>query len=224
MKEEENNNNKRAAKKKTVPKKEMNQIRHYQLVWPLSCWWALSFWLAQYVPVQSLQWFGYDQNDECTVWLAPSTIPGAGIGMFAGKNFQTKEVLLEDSVIALTDLLLHNDGYPYGSFLWDEYTWSAGSLKLHGEGVAEVNAISFGFGSAANCMLALLNVDEGMPTYVNVLDRSNDPGAGASTHWHFRPAVATRDIMAGHELFVSLFEETAAVTVVVFMCFWLHSL
>ena len=72
------------------------------------------------------------------------------------------------------------------------------------EGYSDINTVSVGFGSAANCFLPLLNVDEWSPQVLPTqLHRSTDPGAGAFTLYGNRSSTATRDIQAGEELFVS---------------------
>jgi hypothetical protein len=69
----------------------------------------------------------------CGIWLAPSTIPGAGLGMYAGRDFEEGESLQQnhlgeavgDPVIPIVDHGSHNIriGGSKG-MLWDEYTWS----------------------------------------------------------------------------------------------------
>ena len=61
---------------------------------------------------------------ECGVWLALSTLPGAGIGIFAGKNFSTREQFMPagDHTVPIVDIIAHNGGRNF-FFLWDEYTW-----------------------------------------------------------------------------------------------------
>lgn len=61
---------------------------------------------------------------ECFIWLAPSTLEGAGLGMFAGRDFQTDEVLADDLVIPIVDIMAMNEDDPSFTFLWDEYTWN----------------------------------------------------------------------------------------------------
>jgi hypothetical protein len=67
-----------------------------------------------------------DNDDECTLYLAPSTIPGAGLGMFAGsRSFRKHERMADpDLMVPVYELDWHNGDDTY-SFLWDEYTWSA---------------------------------------------------------------------------------------------------
>ena len=145
----------------------------------------------------------------CRIWLAPSTLRGAGLGMFAGTDFQPDEEFLlgGDIAVAITDIGPHNTApgqVPYGTFLWDEYTWSASGLKMDQIGY-EQNIASEGFGSAANSFLPVYNVDEWAPriTYTNALHRSRDPGTGAYTQYHHRLSTARRFIEAGEELYVS---------------------
>jgi hypothetical protein len=60
---------------------------------------------------------------ECGIWLAMSSLPGTGIGMFAGRSFNKGENLMRglgDHCVPIVDIgFLHKDAY----FLWDEYTW-----------------------------------------------------------------------------------------------------
>jgi hypothetical protein len=148
-----------------------------------------------------------DNNVECGLWLAPSTLKGAGLGMYAGIDFVKGEELLRggDSVIAISDITQHNANKEFkGNFLWDEYTWNAEALKMKDEGFKEVNVASEGFGSAANSFLPIYNVDEWHPLLSGTgLHRSKDAGAGASTMFHHRKSTAKYDITAGSELYVS---------------------
>lgn len=63
---------------------------------------------------------------ECGIWLATSTIPNAGLGMYAGRDFRKDEMLQEsgDVAVPIVDIRLHT-GDPDFVFLWDEYTWNA---------------------------------------------------------------------------------------------------
>ena len=142
----------------------------------------------------------------CGVWLAKSTIPGAGFGMFAGKDFAKNEDLLPsgDVVIPVVDIDIHNGR---GLFLWDEYTWDGKELNLGLEGLLsdELSASSPGFGSAINCFMDLTNVEEVNPiqSYEGGLHRFKDPGAGAFSPYWNRTAWASQPIKTGQELFVS---------------------
>jgi len=80
--------------------------------------------------ISELQKIKDDYTDDCGVWLAPSTLPGAGLGMFAGKNFAQGESFMPsgDPVIPIVDILMHQRGRTRFIFLWDEYTWNGNSL------------------------------------------------------------------------------------------------
>lgn len=100
----------------------------------------------------------------CGMYLAPSTIPGAGMGVFAGhKDIPKGNYLLNDDgdlVVPAYEMTKHI-GHAKYSFLWEEYTWRAASF--HGmneevDDVKKVKACSTGIGAAINCILPLVNV------------------------------------------------------------------
>lgn len=157
-------------------------------------------------PFRQSEALGDDEEElTCGIWLAKSTIPGAGLGIFAGKDFEPKESVLPtgDVVIPLVDYKLYQQ--PNFNFLWDEYTWDGFSLFMGNEGLAgELSAASPGFGAAVNCFMDLVNIKETIPINDNTgLHRSKDPGVGAfSTYWN-RESLASTPIKAGHELFAA---------------------
>jgi hypothetical protein len=59
-------------------------------------------------------------QSKCDIYLAPSTIPGAGMGMFAGdRNFSKGEFLADgDLIIPSFDMTWHV-GHKNYQFLWD---------------------------------------------------------------------------------------------------------
>lgn len=49
-------------------------------------------------------------DTSCRVYIAPSSIPGAGMGIFAGESFKYgDEVTTADAVVPLVDLAWNND-------------------------------------------------------------------------------------------------------------------
>eukprot|EP00536_Pseudo-nitzschia_multiseries_P018661 jgi/Psemu1/56654/gm1.56654_g len=68
----------------------------------------------------------YEPPNECGLYLAPSSIPGAGLGMYSGsKKYEAYELVSDsDLMIPTWDLDYHNGNDVY-HFLWDEYTWSS---------------------------------------------------------------------------------------------------
>ena len=152
-------------------------------------------------------------SNKCRVWVAKSTLPGSGIGMFAGdyliKNGD-EMMRAGDHTIPIVDLALHHptkDGEEPFFFMWNEYTWDdvilggAGSTSL---GVQSVSIASPGFGAIANSFIDFVNVDEDYPVHSvpQEIHRSKDPGAGAFTYYHSRMSTAMKNIQPGEELFV----------------------
>jgi hypothetical protein len=143
-------------------------------------------------------------NDRCGVWLGMSTIPGAGLGMFAGKDFQKGDLLLPvgDHVIPIVDL-----GRRYSKFfLWDDYTWTShsGFLGTTKMGAKVVDVASPGIGAAVNSVMDFINVDQEDMSRYSVpgnLHRLKDPQAGAFSYHHSRMSYAHNDIRPGQELF-----------------------
>ena len=64
------------------------------------------------------------RESQCGVYFAPSTIPGAGFGMFAGVDFDSGEVVTPgDLVVPYVDMPWHNGVFEDDElgFLWNEY-------------------------------------------------------------------------------------------------------
>ena len=165
----------------------------------------------------------------CNIYVAPSTIPGTGLGMYAGaKGYKAGETItksLGDHIIPIVDQkATHVDTGIYDEhardmtkyFLWDQYTWSKGAFGIHFTYLAAhgVEIASPGFGAAANSFMDFVNVEEGgcdqgllPPDDPNDeayhVHRSKDPGAGAFTTFHSRQAWANDDIAPNAEFFVS---------------------
>ena len=67
---------------------------------------------------------GPTYGPQCGVYYAESTIPGAGFGLFAGRDFDESEwVLPGDLVVPLVEMGWHNGHQSY-HHLWEEYQWS----------------------------------------------------------------------------------------------------
>jgi hypothetical protein len=74
-------------------------------------------------------------DEVCGLWFAPSTIPGAGWGVFAGKAYEAgSRVIAGDLTVPLQELAWHNgfdywDDEPHN--LWYDYYWNhdVGSIE-----------------------------------------------------------------------------------------------
>ena len=144
----------------------------------------------------------------CDLYMAESTIPNSGIGMFSTKPIQAEELVGNgDKCIMLLDIHNHNqdeddDGYPD---MTEDYVWDARSFGLghevHGE-TGSIRAFWPGVNAASNYNSYLVNVDTTFPDYDDAgVHRSQSPGAGAFSPYHLGLPKAIRYIPAGGELF-----------------------
>ena len=86
-------------------------------------------------------------QQECGIWLAPSSLPGAGLGMYAGRDFAPREPMQPtgDVVIPMIDIQQQQFARTDFFFLWDEYVWGGAHLGMGHEGHVEVKVASPGF-------------------------------------------------------------------------------
>jgi hypothetical protein len=139
--------------------------------------------------------------------LAPSSIPGAGLGIFAGEQpFRRGDAVgTGDIVIPIMELEWNNLDQPMKyPFLWGEYTWQASAFdgsEQEGEDVYIIEMASPGFGAAANCYLGLVNIQSNGGKLRRALS-TDRPGVGAISPYHDRKHFAKDDIPPGAEIFV----------------------
>jgi hypothetical protein len=153
------------------------------------------------------------QNDrspplECDLYLAESTIPNAGLGIFSAVEKESGETVGNgDICIPLFEIYWHND---YDFFLlMSEYVWDGRVMGMHLEVEGkDVNAYWPGIDCAVNCNLALLNVEKATPMYdEGGLERGRHPGAGAISPYRNGTTYVSRRIPKGGELFKYYGEE-----------------
>eukprot|EP00980_Cylindrotheca_fusiformis_P003682 scaffold818_cov136-Cylindrotheca_fusiformis.AAC.48 len=137
---------------------------------------------------------------ECELYIAQSTIPNAGLGIFSAIERQPGDGIGEGDVcLPLFDPNSHH-GEPFNPF--EDYVWLGEDMGMHMEIDSVVTAFCPGLDCAINCNLALVNVDKSDLTFDTVgLHRALHPGAGANTPYHNATTKATRKIPAGGELF-----------------------
>ena len=143
------------------------------------------------------------ESDECTLYLAPSTIPNAGLGIFTSISRTAGDIIGEgDVMLPFVDMKFHNGDREYFN-IWDDYLWDGLTMGMHLESSDhDVDAYAPGLDCAINCHLALLNVDRGSPRFDDAgLHRSRDPGAGAISLWINGSTIAMGNIPPGGELF-----------------------
>jgi hypothetical protein len=143
-----------------------------------------------------------NENSECGLYLALSTLPGAGLGIFSSVERKAGDAVGSGDVcLPNIDLQYHNRRPVFDSM--HDYYWQGAAMGMSRESHSnDVNAYCPGLDCAINCHLGLLNTHHSFPRYDYAgLHRSRDPGAGAITPYHNGTTYATRTIPAGGELF-----------------------
>lgn len=156
---------------------------------------------------------GDASSEQCTVYLAQSTVPNAGLGIFTTVGREVGDFVGDgDVVLPVVDLWYHISahGESFAAHFLDptaDYVWFGPELGIfesaHCYSTTEhMVAFASGLDAAINCNLALNNVDKTLPEYdLNQLHRSTDPGTGAFTPYHKVRTYVTHPIPPGGELF-----------------------
>ena len=153
---------------------------------------------------------GAVSDEKCSLYLAPSSIPNVGLGVFASHSFKEGEsidVICNGPSVVVTDPFNSgesDDGWPWANemFMW-------GVNYANKESDTSMETIT-NLGSMVNYHpfldnIQLLETEENYDD--SILSRFNDPGAGAVSYHMGRRWHATRDIEAGEEFFNDYGEE-----------------
>jgi len=152
--------------------------------------------------------------DECGVYLAPSTIPNAGYGIFTtGKKLEGDTIGSGDICIPIMESYLSHqinnkdsnddDELPFLSSYFQHYVWNADQMGIHHLVASDdVQAFCPGLDAAVNCNIALMSIDKSTTVYEDGnLHRTKHHAAGAQSPYHNGATDVTRDIPEGGELF-----------------------
>ena len=142
------------------------------------------------------------EEDECTLYIAPSTLPDAGFGIFSAVERKPGDVLESSADICLpfVDMEWHHPGFvnPFGEYFWDG---NAKGMSAESE-TGSVQAFCPGVHSLVNCQAELANVRTTGTVYDEMgLHRSQHNMAGANSPYGTEPMTVTRHIPAGGEVF-----------------------
>lgn len=153
-----------------------------------------------------------DQKEhlECDLYLAESTINGAGMGIFSGVDKAEGDYIGNgDKAIPLIDAYWHN-GFQYdffnptANYVWDGTTMGM-AMELFDPN--DVSAFWPGIDAMVNCHFGLENLQKATPVYdEGGIHRSKHHGAGGISPYEAYPqgsSYVSRDIPAGGELFKS---------------------
>jgi hypothetical protein len=169
----------------------------------------------------------HPRRPECNLYMAESTIPGAGLGLFSAVSWNMGDSLHnEDVAIPLLELSWHHGDVEEGDFFdtTASYIWDGESVGMQWEVKAGsdhgVSGYWPGWGASPNCRFGMENIAtswEGMSYHEShdsssitttttaphqPRQRVSNPGAGANSYFRGSPVTALRDIPAGSELFL----------------------
>ena len=150
-----------------------------------------------------------DESSTCTYYLAPSSIPNAGFGVYTTKAIKEKTPLLktpDGPSIMITDGDTHyNNG---------ERNWSLENYFWGGEGDAEFEAddVEMFEGTlvtSSNYHTFLKNIRPNDSEYDDTITprSSGSPGIGAYSYYQGQSFHTSRDIEAGEEIFADYGED-----------------
>ncbi|KAL7494773.1 hypothetical protein ACHAWT_003346 [Skeletonema menzelii] len=144
-----------------------------------------------------------EEDEQCRLYLAESTIPGAGLGIFTGIDLQENSNVAEpDIVIPLADYEWHTAMEQDFHLLWGEYSWQTNEVAMETD-VMIGSALVIGTGCMPNCNFALINAREGKPEYNHAGLQRGDHGVTGFTGFHNQRMITERFIPAGGEIFVN---------------------
>jgi len=146
----------------------------------------------------------------CGIYIAESSIPGSGIGLYAGVSYSKGNLIgSPDVAIQVVDRWFHHDDnvragqrpldWILSDYFWQSNTCAPAHLETYGD---TGNCVVPSLGMAANSHQGLYNAKFDVPRVGSAgLSRFRDPGAGAITNYRVE-FETTADLKAGTELFM----------------------
>ncbi len=152
-----------------------------------------------------------ESENQCSVYLAPSSVPGGGMGMFTVKHVKKGGIIFNADGPSIP--IIDPDNSKRSTTTWvnlfSGYWWGRGN-GLSEPAVFEANDTAeyqITCGALPNSHPFLNNLDVGnaamIPYDDSWMDRTKDPGAGANSYYMGRTSIAKIDIEAGEEIFLS---------------------
>ncbi|KAL3940366.1 MAG: hypothetical protein SGBAC_005094 [Bacillariaceae sp.] len=148
---------------------------------------------------------------ECGMYIANSTIPNSGLGLFTGLPIDPgDEVGDGDVAIMLLEMEWHNakgqeddDDENYFPDMTSNYVWDGRTFGFGNEVIGGIHTFWPGINAAVNFNPFLVNVDnEAIPEFDDSgMHRASHPGVGAFSPYHKGIPHAQRRIPMGGELF-----------------------
>jgi len=143
----------------------------------------------------------------CSIYLAESTIPNAGMGVFTSHAIPEGAEISstgDGPIIVLHDILQNMgktppQGLGHMEYIWDATGYSPEHFEAEHSSIAQATV-----GALANYHPVLMNIGDEIRTSEyddSIVDRNTDLGAGAFSYHRSKNITAGRDISAGEELF-----------------------
>lgn len=161
----------------------------------------------------------YDDPRECTLYLAESSIPNAGLGMYTTVPYDSYQQIGHSELgIMMHDLRYHYPEARASKDLYMNYVWGADALAYGGFEADKGAAMIPGLGMMINDHPGLNNVisdtklsiamywkdgDDSFSVEASNHDTKDDLGRGASSSHSGLKFRATKRVEAGEELFIS---------------------
>ena len=149
-----------------------------------------------------------NEAEYCYVYLAPSSIHGAGSGVFVTRSFKKGELIMTSdygNVIPIIDPYISPNHSKwtglFNDYIWTQPSGATNELKYEAEKVVD---LQLGLGIFPNSHSMLHNLGFSFPetTYDHEPKESSSFGAGAFSRHKGRDFIALRDIQEGEELFL----------------------
>lgn len=143
---------------------------------------------------------------QCDLYLAASSIPGAGLGIFAGKEYHVGDSVGSGDIAIVVNSVSGYSNETLGNFFenpFQDYVWNASNMGIClDEDLESVGLFWPGINAAVNCYPALINVETSYPEFDTAnVHRFRHPSAGSFSPYHKGISHAIRDIPVGGELF-----------------------
>ena len=143
-------------------------------------------------------------NITCELYLAESTIPNAGLGIFTTVQKQVGDSVTNgEPIVPVIDIDLHQGDFDTFHNPSYDYVWHGYALGMaHESFEGTIDGYWPGIGAAVNFYPPLVNVKTSLPSYDEAgFHRYTHPGAGAFTPYHLGIPKVTRSIPPGGELY-----------------------
>jgi len=145
---------------------------------------------------------------ECELYIAESTIPNAGIGIFSGVAKSVNDVIGNgDKAIPLVEVSWHNGYFENDEDSFDpmeDYVWGGEMIGMGTEAFDANDVTGFwpGIDAMVNCHFGLLNVASATPIYdEGGIHRDTHPGAGSVSPYGAGESLVEYDVPVGGEIF-----------------------